>query len=129
MKSKRPCFSHPRHQRGISLFEMLLSVSLLGIILSLAMPLFGAPHEAYADIKAKRNAQELVSEFQTAQAAGVNFIVANDLAATLANIARGQAATSGAFKGRYYGLQSISVEELPAAARFLKLSGGSLLMR
>ncbi len=59
---------------------MLITVCLPGIVLSLATPLFGAQNDVFADIKAKRNAQELVTECQAAQAAGVHFIVANDVA-------------------------------------------------
>lgn len=116
-------------QRGISLFELLLTVSLLGVLLSLAMPLFGAQNDAFTEIQAKRNAQELVSECQAALNAGVDFIVANDLPATLSHLAQGQTARQGIFKGRHFGLRNLTPEDLQNAARFLRLQGGTLSLR
>ena len=129
MHFSTPALARHASQRGISLFELLLTVSLLGVLLSLAMPLFGAQNDAFTEIQAKRNAQELVSECQTAANAGVHFIVANDLPATLSQIAQGQTATSGIFKGRHFGLRNLTPEALQGAARFLRLQGDSLALR
>lgn len=127
---KTSTFSLSRHrQQGFSLFEMLLTVCIIGVLCSLAIPLFGAPREAVEEIKAKRNAQELVNECQKAQVAGVDFVVAGDVAATLANVARGEVASSGAFAGVSFGLKGLAVGELQEAERWLQLHGGCLLMR
>ncbi len=129
MKAHSASLPRQNRQRGISLFEMLLTVAILGVMLSLAMPLFGAQNDVYAGIKAKRNAQELVAECTAAQAAGVDFVVAGDLPATVENIVKGGVATSGVFKGRTLGLKGLAAEDAKDAARFLKLSGGDLQMR
>ncbi len=129
MNTHASLLSRPGSQRGISLFEMLVTVALLGIMASLAMPLFGAQTDVYADIKAKRNAQEIITECISAEAAGVAFVVTNDLPATLANFSQGAVAESGAFQGRFFGLKNLSLEDLRDAGRFLQVADRSLRLR
>jgi type II secretory pathway pseudopilin PulG len=127
---KTPAAVSPvRRQQGISLFEMLMSVAIIGVMCSLALPLFGAPQEAFSSVKAKRNAQELVTECTVARAAGVDFVVASDLKATLAAVNLGARAESGVFAGREFGLKGMSPEELAASQAYLKIQNGELQVR
>jgi prepilin-type N-terminal cleavage/methylation domain-containing protein len=114
---------------GFSLFEMVMTVAIIGILVSLTMPLLGSQHDAFSAVKARRNAQELVSECAAAQAADVNFVVPDDLAGTLANIRKGAVATSGAFNNRSFGLPNVTAAELQESAAFLQLSGTELTLR
>lgn len=111
---------------GISLFELLLTIGLIAIFTSLAMPLFGG-HVGYAAIKAKRNAQELASECSIGQAAGVQFVVENDLQQTLQNLMEGAVVADGPFSGRRYGRLGMSPEDVVEASKHLKVSQNSLL--
>jgi Tfp pilus assembly protein FimT len=118
-----------RHQKGISLFEMLMSIAILGVMCSMALPLFGAQHDVFSAVRAKRNAQELVTECTVARAAGVQFVVAGDLEATLANLKAGARASTGAFAGRAFGLKALSSEDLKLAIAHLKLQKDELMVR
>jgi prepilin-type N-terminal cleavage/methylation domain-containing protein len=128
MKTFAPDFAVRGH-RGFSLAELLMTIAVLGIMCSLAMPLFGGQHEAFLSIKAKRNAQELVTECAAAQAGGVNFVVAGDLEATLVNLKAGAVAGSGMFKGREYGMKGMSVEEIGYSKGLLAVQAGTLVMK
>ncbi len=126
--STSPTPSRLRPQ-GISLFELLLSVALIGVLLSLAVPLLGAQEEAMQEVRAKRNAQELVGEFQVARAAGVDFLVANDLPATLQRLCQGQQAVEGVFAGRHFGVANLNAVDQKEAAAHLQLVQGDLRLR
>ena len=106
-----------------------MTIAVLGIMCSLAMPLFGGQQEAFLSIKAKRNAQELVSECMAAQASGVNFVVVGDLEATLVNLKAGAVATTGVFKGRQFGIRGMSVEEIGLSKGMLAERAGVLVIK
>lgn len=115
--------------QGIGLFELLLTVALVGVMLSLAVPLFGAQQEVFEEVRAKRNAQELVGEFQVARAAGVDFLVPGDLSATLRGLSEGQRAVDGVFAGRLFGVRNLNDTDLKEAAAFLAITKGDLHLR
>lgn len=129
MKTFAAAASQARCQQGISLFEMLMSISIIGVMCSLALPLFGAQQDVFSSMKAKRNAQELVTECTVARAAGVNFVVPGDLDATLTNLKSGSRATAGAFAGREFGIKTLSAEDLLVSKAYLKLHNGDLMIR
>jgi hypothetical protein len=64
-----------------------------------------------------------------ARAAGVDFVVAGDLKATLAAVNLGARAESGVFAGREFGLKGMSPEELAASQAYLKIQNGELQVR
>ncbi len=115
--------------QGFSLAELLMTIAIIGIMCSLAMPLFGGQQEAFLSIKAKRNAQELVTECTAAQASGVDFVVPGDLDATLANLKAGAVATTGVFKGRQFGIRGMNVEEIGFSKALLEVRSGVLVIR
>lgn len=116
-------------QQGISLFELLMCVAIIGIMCSMALPMFGAQQDVFAAMKDKRNAQELVSECAVAKAAGINFVVPGNLDATLTNLQAGAKANSGAFKGREFGMKGLSAEEVALSKAYLKLQNGDLVLK
>jgi len=116
-------------QHGISLFEMLLVISILGIMAALAIPSFGQQRDVFANVKSKRNAQEIVAEFTIAQAAGVSTFAAATVEETVERLVQGAVLTDGPFAGRKFGLKSLSGEDAREAAKHLKLAGGQLVMR
>lgn len=118
-----------RRPQGFSLTELLMTIAVIGIMCSLAMPLFGSQHEAYMSIKAKRNAQELVTECTAAQASGLDFVVLGDVEATLANLKAGAVATSGVFKGRQFGIRGLSDEEIGFSKVLLEVRSGVLVLK
>jgi len=121
--------SSVRRSQGFSLAELLMTVAVLGIMCSLAIPMFGGQQDVFLSIKAKRNAQELVTECTAAQASGVDFVVPGDLDATLANLKAGAVATTGVFKGRQFGIRGMSVEEIGLSKALLEVRSGVLVIR
>lgn len=114
---------------GISLFEMLLTISILGIMTALALPTFGQQRDAFSDVKAKRNAQEMVAECTVAMVAGVNFSVGATVDETIERLIKGAKAVEGTFAGRSFGLRQMSAEDAQEAAKFLKVANGQLMLR
>jgi Tfp pilus assembly protein FimT len=129
MNTKMKIVYRRRSQRGISLFELLMSVAIIGVICALALPIFGAQQDVFSEVKAKRNAQELVTECAVARAAGVDFVSAGDLDETLERIKAGARATTGAFKGREFGVRTMSAEELRETKAYLTIRNGDLAIR
>ncbi|MCB1225435.1 MAG: hypothetical protein KDK99_06455 [Verrucomicrobiales bacterium] len=101
---------------------MLLTISVLGILTGLALMMLGGQYDSYESIYSRRNAQELVSEFNAAQVAGVNFLVPGDKMATLNAIRVGAVAEGGAFNGRRFGVPSIKEEDVTKAAVHVTLT-------
>jgi prepilin-type N-terminal cleavage/methylation domain-containing protein len=124
-------FSQPSriNRRGISLFEMLLVVSILGIMAAFALPSFGQQRDVFADVKAKRNAQELVSESTVAQAAGATDLVGSTVEEMVEKLLVGVRVTEGAFAGREFGLRGMKAEDAQAAVKHLKVVNGQLALR
>lgn len=121
--------SNVSRAKGFSLAELLMTIAVIGIMCSLAMPLFGGQQDSFLSIKAKRNAQELVTECTVAQAGGVDFVVPGNLDATLANLKAGAVATTGVFKGRQFGIRGMSVEEIGYSKALLEVRAGVLMLK
>lgn len=114
---------------GISLFEMLLAVSILGIMAAVALPSFGQQRDVFADIKDKRNAQEMVAEVTIATAAGVDGFVGPTVNETIERLLKGATVSEGAFAGRKFGLKQMSEGDAHAAARYLTVANDQLRIR
>jgi prepilin-type N-terminal cleavage/methylation domain-containing protein len=118
-----------RDPQGFSLLELLMTVAIIAVMTALILPSLGGQREAYSNIKTKRNAQQLVAEFAVARAAGIDFSVAGDLDATLANLQAGAVATTGVFAGRRFGIRGMSVEEIGYSKAFLEVRSGVLVIK
>jgi prepilin-type N-terminal cleavage/methylation domain-containing protein len=117
------------NRRGISLFEMLLVVSILGIMGAFALPIFWQQRDVFADVKAKRNAQELVAESTVAQAAGATQLSASTVEEMVEKLLLGVRVTEGVFAGREFGLRAMKAEDAQAAVKHLKVVDGQLVLR
>ena len=114
-------------RRGISLIELLTVVAILGLLASIATAAFSSPKEIYESARARRNAQQIASEYNCARASGLDFTVPNDVLATAKKVVSGGRATSGAFKGREFKVAGISNDDVAEASRFLALNRGELI--
>lgn len=111
---------------GFSLVEMLTTIAVLGVMTSMALISIGNVNRNSVETRNRRNAQELAGICASAQAAGVDFVVANDLEQTIRNVVAGGAPTSGAFTGHYFGLPGLTPEDQTSAKTYLYLDNGSL---
>ena len=117
--------THSR-SKGFSLVEMLMAVSVLGILLGLVITNLNIVGDSVKDTRHKRNAQELAAVCNAAQAAGLEFIAVNDLDRTIRNVVAGGAPTDGAFAGRNFGLKHLQASDIAGVKSFLMLDGGLL---
>lgn len=121
-------FAHSINRKplGFSLFELLTTIMILGIMLALVVPSMNTANAA-DEARSRRNAQELSSLCMVAQAAGLNFVVAGDLGATIDKILQGGSPTSGIFMNRRFSVQGISSQEARTSMKYLRLEGGALI--
>lgn len=112
--------------QGFSLVEMLTVIAVIGIVSSIAIPGIGRINEVSKESTNRRNAQNIASVATSAEAAGLDFIVKDDIDQTLTNVKNGGQVNGGTFDGAYFGVPSISQKELDEAKRYLKLDGNHL---
>lgn len=107
---------------------MLIVIAIIGIIASLGILALGDYHASFMQAESQRNAQELVSVYTSAQSAGVDFTVPNDLDATLQAVVNGRVAQSGALAGKTFGLMGLSNDSLQRASAYIEFNAaGSLI--
>lgn len=116
----------PASRRGFSLFEMVMSISLIGVLVSLCVPMLIQTDSVYW-ARNQRNAQELCATCAMAQAAGLNFVQGNDVQETVRGLTRGGMLNRGAMKGRLFIVPGLSEEDIKGASRHLMIQNGELL--
>lgn len=115
--------------KGFSLFELLMFLSILGVLTALAVPGLANQHEAFKNTRDRRNAQEIVTVCTAAKAAGLDFVAHGDLDTTIRNVMRGGTPSHGVLKGKVFKVTSIDDASAAAAARFLAIEQGQLIYR
>ena len=112
---------------AFSLFELLMFVSILGILVTMAIPLFGNTEPA-SRAKDQRNAQSFCYLASAAQAAGVNITSGTeDVEVVLRRLMDGVTVTSGPLSGRTFKFPDATDEVVSYASQFLKINNGSLI--
>lgn len=112
---------------AFSLFEMLMFLSIVGILVTMAIPLFGNTEPANRS-KDQRNAQSFCFLASAAQAAGANITSGTtDVEVVLRRLIDGVTVTSGPLSGRTFKFPDATDEVVTYASEFLKLHNGSLI--
>ncbi len=101
----------------------MVSLVIMACVLCLAIPLF-AHSSSTTELKARRDAQELCSISYEAQRAGLNFVTGTDVASALQNLLRGGQSSTG----RTFKVSGMSNEEADAAAKYLRVEAGALIV-
>lgn len=117
---------HKKHrQHGFSLIELLTVISVIGIIAGIAIPSMGNVNTAATLAVNQRNAQNIVSTYQSGVSAGVTWTTTNKLAA-IADVVAGRAPASGAFTTQTFKVPNVSVADYTAAAPYMIITGTDL---
>ncbi len=115
------------HRSGFSLFEMLLTLAILGIILSVMILSVGGINQASTSAKNHRNAQEIASLAAAASAAGADFVVVDDEEASIRNLALGIKPDKGIFYKRLFKLSPMNAKDIHGAMEYLTLKDGQII--
>lgn len=123
---KNSSLSHAPHSRqGFSLFEMLMAISLLGVLVAITVPSLFQTDSVYG-VRNRRNAQELAGVCNSANAAGLNFVQNENVMETIRGLTRGGMPSRGAMKGRLFVVPGLSEEDLQGATKYLSIQDGQL---
>lgn len=124
----KTCNTAPKTSKaGFSLFEMMTFVAILGIMISLALPLFGNTKEVQ-QAAAKRNAQNFCSLANSASVAGFDVTSGTtSVEVAFKRIADGMTITKGPLKGRTFKLPNINEPEIKAASAYAKIRNSELI--
>lgn len=115
--------------RGFSMIELLVAISIMGLMASLAVIGFGGSRETADDQKDKRNAQQIAMVAAMADAAGAKFLVPDNKKASIENLCQGCSPSNGAFKNRIFRVSPMEEPEIMGAMRFLALNASGLQYR
>jgi Tfp pilus assembly protein FimT len=114
----------------MSLMELLVVLGVIGIITAIAVPkLTGSMMGSMNDTRDRHHARNLEQVYQAARTAGVDFLVPNNLRATIDQIVGGGVSGTGALAGTSYAIPGLSDEEKGGAMRYLELQGPFLVYR
>jgi prepilin-type N-terminal cleavage/methylation domain-containing protein len=124
----RQCHFRPQnYSKAFSLMEMLMVIAIIGIVVNMALFAFGGARGGAEDVRDRRNAQEIATVAACAKAAGADFVVPGDEAATVQNLVAGAQAASGVFKGRTFKVPPMEEHAVAGAMKFLALHEAELV--
>jgi prepilin-type N-terminal cleavage/methylation domain-containing protein len=113
--------------KGFSLFEMLIFVSILGIMITFAIPLFGNT-EGARQVTNQRNAQTFCTLASAASAAGIKVTQGTtDVETVLKRLIDGVTVTRGGLKGRTFRLPAVGSNEVQGASQYIEIKDGELV--
>ncbi|MCB1233205.1 MAG: prepilin-type N-terminal cleavage/methylation domain-containing protein [Verrucomicrobiae bacterium] len=118
-------FELPERTRAFSLVEMLIVVSVIGIMSMLAIPAFSSLNEKAHDATAQRNAQNIAQISATLSQIGVAHVLPDSLGgveATARLLREGVIVDRGPFKDQEFIIRPLSEEEITRAAKFLNVA-------
>jgi len=112
---------------GFSLFEMLITLVIIGFFVLMALPSFGSTEPAKQSVH-KQNAQNFCSLAFALNAAGVNVASGtNHVPTILQRLVDGVTVTDGALAGREFKVPNLNAAQIAGAAAYIKIKNGSLL--
>lgn len=105
-------------QKGFSLVELLVVIAVIAIIAAIAIPNIAGITGAANQAKAQRNAQNIVSTYNAAIAAGLTNAPA-DLTAAIDLITNGVAVTIGTNTNNFFRVDGLSPIEVSNARAYI----------
>ena len=116
-----------RSSIGLTLVELLMTISVIGLLAAIAIPQISALANGDAqEARHRRNAQEIAAVCAGADAAGLTFVVPGNLDQTVRNIMEGGSPKDGPFKGKQFAVKGLVNEDVYGVKKYLSLSKGGL---
>ena len=114
------------HRNGYSLVEIIVTLSVLGILTSIVVAGFAGVDDSARETQHKSNAQEIAALCMEAQIAGLDFVVPNNLHQTIKNVIAGGTPSEGALRGVKFSNENLASADVASVCHFLKLNGKQL---
>lgn len=116
-----------QRQHGFSLVELLTVISVIGIIAGIALPSMGNVNTAASKAVNQRNAQNIVSIFQSGVSAGLTWTGGAVRNTLIGSVVSGQSPASGAFTGQSFKLPSLTGTDLTGAYPYVGIDASNNL--
>ena len=104
--------------KGFSLVEMLVVIAVIGVIAAIAIPSIGSINASAQTAVAERNAQSIMSVYQSGLAAGATWTGVTSAPTLISAVVAGTNG-SGAFASTNFQVPSMSASDQTAAATYI----------
>ncbi|WP_208300263.1 type II secretion system protein [Prosthecobacter fusiformis] len=124
--------AHPANpsQPGFSLIEMLMTMAVLGIMVSIALPWYGKQTDDFRQARDQKNAQSICTLCQAIDAAGINLVEETTTSLEIARkLSAGITIKKGTLKGRTFRVSGLGEEELEGAANYMSIEEGQVFYK
>lgn len=103
---------------AFSLVEMLVVIAVIGVIAAIAIPNIGSINQSAKDAANQRNAQSIVSMYQSGLGGGVAW-TGGTRNAKVDSVIAGQAPTDGAFAGKSFKVPNLTGKDKTGCYKYI----------